>query len=91
MITIASVVIRHLHKILGEDVRKANLGDLPQRCLGNSCDGNATASAVLLNDVKLGLPSVIPKSQLFRILYFLYKKVFRLQLAKGDNMDAHMS
>lgn len=51
-ISIASVVIRQLHKILATRFRNAGLIDVRQRCLEDGCAENIAVLASLLDDAK---------------------------------------
>ena len=55
-ISIASTVVRHLHKILAERAHESNLVDVRQRCLDNGCAENITAlPSALLYDARINL------------------------------------
>ena len=57
-ISIASTVVRHLHKILAEGAHEANLVDVRQRCLDDGCAENITALAALLYDARANLREI---------------------------------
>lgn len=54
-ISIASIVVRHLHKILAERAREAGLVDVRQRCLDDGCAENVSILAALLDDARTNL------------------------------------
>lgn len=54
-ISIASVVVRQLHKILTMRLRRANLVDERQRCMEDGCAENITVLASLLDDARHSL------------------------------------
>ncbi|KAK2575344.1 hypothetical protein KPH14_012788, partial [Odynerus spinipes] len=51
-ISIASVVVRHLHKILAERIREAGCVDLRQRCFDDGCAENVAVLASALHDAR---------------------------------------
>lgn len=57
-ISIASVVVRHLHKILAARLRESGLVDERQRCFDDGCAENITALAALLDDSRRYLKEV---------------------------------
>lgn len=51
-ISITSVVVRHLHKILAHRLRESKLVDLRQRCFDDGCGDNVAVLASLLMDAR---------------------------------------
>lgn len=47
-ISITSVIVRHLHKILAARIRASNIIDWRQRCFGDGCNDNVAILATLL-------------------------------------------
>lgn len=51
-ISITSVAVRHLHKILAQRLRESRLVDLRQRCFDDGCGDNVAVLASLLMDAR---------------------------------------
>lgn len=51
-ISITSVVVRHLHKILAQRLRESRVVDLRQRCFDDGCGENVAVLASLLSDAR---------------------------------------